>query len=92
MPDTTFSDRKDLDLAYPEFMAQKGIRTSETVFPWESLEVLSKRTHNAIKPYLKYNKVIVVCHGIVMGTFTNIEDMIPHCGIRIKTYDESFFK
>lgn len=92
MPDTTFSDRQDLDQAYPEFMAQKGIRQANTVFPWESLDVLSKRTHNAIKPYLKYKKVIVVCHGIVMGTFTSIEDMIPHCGIRVLTIDESFFK
>jgi broad specificity phosphatase PhoE len=92
MPDTTFGNRKDLDLAYPEFMAQRGIRTDQTEFPWESFEVLSKRTHNAIKPYLKYKKVIVVCHGIVMGTFTNIDDMIPHCGIRIREIDESFFK
>lgn len=92
MPDTTFSDRKDLDEAYPEFMALKGIRSEETRFPWESYETLSKRTKNAIQPYLKYNKVIVVCHGIVMGTFTHIEDMIPHCGIRVLTVDESFFK
>ncbi|MCU0104796.1 phosphoglycerate mutase family protein [Acholeplasma vituli] len=92
MPDVTFSDRNDLDEAYPEFMQNKGIRNPNTKFPWESYETLSKRTHNAIKPYLKYKKVIVVCHGIVMGTFTNIEDMIPHCGIRVVNIDESFFK
>lgn len=92
MPDTSFSDRKDLDEAYPEFMAQQGVRQADTQFPWESFETLSKRTHQAIKPYLKYKKVIVVCHGIVMGTFTHINDMIPHCGIRVLDIDESFFR
>lgn len=92
MPDITFSDRSDLDEAYPEFMKYKGIRSLETKFPWETYEALSKRTHQAIKPYLNHKKVIVVCHGIVMGTFTHIEDMIPHCGIRVIHVDESFFE
>lgn len=91
MPDVTFSDRQDLDLAYPEFMASKGIRQKNNKFKWETMEMVQERTRLAIKPYLNHDKVIVVCHGIVMSSFTDINDMIEHCGIRQMDLDESFF-
>ncbi|MDY0209869.1 MAG: histidine phosphatase family protein [Acholeplasma sp.] len=92
MPDTTFSDRNDLDKAYPEFMREKGKRHANTVFHFESMDEVVRRTRKALKPYLIYDKVIVVCHGIVISSFTHIEDMIEHCGIREMDLDESFFK
>lgn len=91
MPDITFSDRNDLDLAYPEFMASEGKRRKDNQFKWETMEMVQKRTRMAIKPYLEYDKVIVVCHGIVMSSFTDIHDMIEHCGIREMDLDETFF-
>lgn len=92
MPDVTFSDRDDVSLAYPEFIGNNGIRNDETKYNWESMEEVQKRSRIALKPYLKYDKVIVVCHGIVMSSFTHINDMIEHCGIRELDLDESFFK
>lgn len=92
MPDKTFSDRNDLDMAYPEFIKLNGVRTPQSNFHYETLEEVHTRAKNALKPYLKHKKVIVVCHGIVMTSFTNINDLIPHCGIREITVDESFFR
>jgi broad specificity phosphatase PhoE len=92
MPDVTFSNRNDLEFAYPEFMASKGVRTEDNQFTWETMADVQKRSRHAIKPYLNHEKVIVVCHGIVMSSFTHIDDMIEHCGIRELDLDESFFR
>ena len=92
LPDTTFSARDDLEFAYPEFIQSRGIRTPNSRFHWEAMDVIQKRSRDVIKQYLNHEKVIVVCHGIVMTSFTHIDDVIEHCGIREFDLDESFFQ
>jgi broad specificity phosphatase PhoE len=82
MPDTSFKFELDASKAYDEYLTSKGIRTKDTIYLWESYDVLTNRVKNVIHKYLKYNKVIVVCHGIVMSTLTKFDDVIEHCGKR----------
>lgn len=93
MPDKTFRSKLDVSKAYDEYMGFEGKQTKKKTIDWETYDELKKRTHEALKPYIgKYNKVIVVCHGMVMSTFTNIFDLIEHCGIREIEIDETFFE
>jgi len=92
LPDSTFSARDDLEFAYPEFIQARGMRTPNSQFHWEALDVVNSRSKKAIKSYLNHEKVLVVCHGIVMTSFTHIDDVIEHCGIREITVDETFFE
>lgn len=87
MPDVSFSRKEDLGLAYPDFMKFKGHLNAKSVFKYETYEDLSLRVSAAIKKYKHYDKIIVVCHGIVMSTFTHIDDRIEHCGIREVIYE-----
>jgi len=82
MPDTTFKFDFDIEKGYEEFMKSKGIRKPNTIYPWESFESLHKRVTKAIEPYLHYDKIIVVFHGIAMSTLTRFDDIIEHCGVR----------
>jgi broad specificity phosphatase PhoE len=82
MPDTSFKFVLDASKAYDEYLTSKGIRNKDTIFLWESYDVLKNRVFNVIEKYKKYKKVIVVCHGIVMSTLTKFDDVIEHCGKR----------
>ena len=40
---------------------------------WEEKESIKKRVRNVLKKYLNYSKVIIVTHGMVINTLTNVE-------------------
>jgi broad specificity phosphatase PhoE len=82
MPDTTFKFELDAGNAFDEYLSHKGIRNSKTLYHWESYDFLRKRVLKALEPYKHYQKIIVVCHGIVMSTLTRFDDVIEHCGVR----------
>ena len=82
MPDTTFEFILDAGNAFEEYLTQKGVRNDQTVYHWESYIDLKKRVFNALEKYRKYEKVIIVCHGIVISTLTRFDDVIEHCGVR----------
>jgi broad specificity phosphatase PhoE len=82
MPDTAFKFDFDMSKSYDEYMSAKGIREPHHNYRWESYDVLSKRVYEAIKKYQDHEKIIVVCHGIVMSTLTRFDDIIEHCGVR----------
>jgi broad specificity phosphatase PhoE len=84
MPDTAFKFDFDMIKSYEEYMNAKGVRSSEHLYRWESYQDLSKRVYEAIKKYKHHEKIIVVCHGIVMSTLTRFDDIIEHCGVREK--------
>ena len=74
----------DGEEAYQEFLRQKGKLTKGSKYRYETYTSVKKRVTNAIKKYKKeHNKIIVVCHGIVMSSQTFITDIIEHCGVRI---------
>lgn len=74
----------DGEAAYKEFIRLKGKLSKTSKFRYETYEAVKKRVTNAIKKYREtHDKIIVVCHGIVMSSQTFIEDLIEHCGVRV---------
>lgn len=82
MPDTTFKFELDANRSFEEYLEAKGVRNGHHQYHWESYEALQKRVVNVLQKYKKYQKVIVVCHGIVISTLTKFDDVIEHCGVR----------
>lgn len=82
MPDIDFTNSPKVGEAYDDYIKHRGIETPDKIINWETYDALKKRTHQALKPYLDYQKVIVVCHGIVITTFTHFDDVIENCGTR----------
>ncbi len=72
----------DAQLSFEEYLANRGVHKVTDKYRWESYEDLKKRVELALIKYKNYKKIIVVCHGIVMSTMTNFDDVIEHCGIR----------
>ena len=68
--------------ASSEYFSFGGIRPKDSKFRYEEYETIKKRVRKVLEKYKKYNKVIFVCHGIVMHSQTDFEDKIEHCGVR----------
>ena len=92
MPDLDFSGSSEIAFAYQDYMKHQGKNTPTKIINWESYQTIKKRTHKALIPYLNHEKIIVVCHGIVMTTFTSFDDEIEHCGIREVAVDYNLLK
>lgn len=82
MPDLTFTFDYDGELAYQHYIKHKGIRDSDIPYRWETYSMVQKRVKNAILKHQHHEKIVVVCHGIVMSSLTYFEDLIEYCGIR----------
>jgi broad specificity phosphatase PhoE len=72
----------DGNLAFEEYLKNKGVHHVMDKYRWESYEDLKKRVELALLKYKDYKKVVVVCHGIVISAITRFDDVIEHCGIR----------
>lgn len=83
MPDTTFNLDFDIPKSFEEYVKYKGIAMSDRKYPWETYEDLQKRVKNVLFQYRDYQKIIVVCHGVVMSAMTRFDDIIEHCGVRV---------
>lgn len=82
--DELYQFNYDGETAYQEFLRLKGKRSSTSKYRYETYNSVKKRVTKAIKKYCSaHEKIIVVCHGIVMSSQTFIEDLIEHCGVRI---------
>jgi len=83
MPDTTHKFLiDDYQKLFQEYLDKRGVRDENTKYPWESYKALRTRVLNVLKRYQKYDKVIVVCHGLVIHSQTNFDDQVEHAGIR----------
>lgn len=82
MPDKTFTFNFDVPKSFEEYVSHRGICLPNCEFPWETYEELQLRVQHAVSKYKDYEKIIVVCHGIVMSAFTRFDDIIEHCGVR----------
>lgn len=69
--------------SYNAYINSRGIIEETEVFRFEEAETIRNRALEAIKKYEHLDKVIVVCHGILMSTLTYFDDLIEHCGIRV---------
>jgi broad specificity phosphatase PhoE len=82
MPDTKHLFDYDMEACFNEYLEAKGKKEAHHVYRWEAYEHLKNRVLAVLDGYKQYDKVIVVCHGIVMSTVTHFDDVIEHCGVR----------
>ncbi len=82
MPDIKHIFNYNGEVAFQHYLKSRGVRTSDEPFRWETYLNLQKRVKDAILKHKDKDKIIVVCHGIVMSTMTHFDDLIEHCGIR----------
>ncbi len=70
-PDLTFRRKYvDFKLIDEEMEERKGIWDKTCKYKWETPDELGERAFNVIRKYLgKYNKIIVVAHGLVFNQF-----------------------
>lgn len=85
--DTTFKFEGEVSESYNRYIKSKGIKSKDEKYNFEEYEVIKERVFNSLKPYQHHKKIIVVSHGIVMSAFTDFEDLIEHCGIRVVNID-----
>lgn len=60
-----------------EFVKFRGVYPIETSKQWETLEDMRKRMRRVADKYAKYEKVILVGHGMALRTLAYIEEMKP---------------
>jgi broad specificity phosphatase PhoE len=96
MPDLTFQYRvfeECLELTY-DFNNNKGVYPNGESRRWESLDSLRSRVKKVADKYAHYNKVIIVCHGMVIRTLTYAEEIAPgeiiECHYEIGKVDEPY--
>lgn len=82
MPSVDFKDHYK-EGTFEEFIANKGEDIENKIINWETNEQMRTRALKALLPYKeKYDKIIVVCHGIIINALTKFGDIIEHCGIK----------
>jgi broad specificity phosphatase PhoE len=82
MPDTSFKFDFDVKDIYEAYFNAHGMQSPDQKYRFESYDHVKKRVHAVLDKYKTYNKVIVVCHGIVISAVTHFDDIIEHCGKR----------
>jgi broad specificity phosphatase PhoE len=82
MPDTTFQFSDDVKDIYEAYFNAHGMQADDQKYKFESYKSVQKRVFAVLDKYKNYNKVIVVCHGIVISAVTHFDDIIEHCGKR----------
>lgn len=82
MPDKTFKFDFEITKSFEEYVSSRGIPLSDRKYPWESYSELQERVKKVVSKYTDHDKIIVVCHGVVMSAFTRFDDIIEHCGVR----------
>ncbi|MDD6468200.1 MAG: phosphoglycerate mutase family protein [Erysipelotrichaceae bacterium] len=71
-----------------DFIRYEGEMDPTGKYNYETLQELFDRAYPALLPYLKYDKIIVVAHGVLMRAFEYRCD-IPYCGIITFDFDET---
>ena len=82
MPDLSFqySSKEEASKAEMLFLEYNGVCPDDSEIRFENLEDVYNRAKNVLLRYIKYKKIIVVTHEIVMRRFVGTPD-IPYCGI-----------
>lgn len=60
-----------------EFVRYKGEYPSREQMKWETLAAMRKRMRSVADKYARYDKVILVSHGMALRTLAYIEEMEP---------------
>ena len=72
VPDLTFAwgGFKDVQRIQQDFDAKDGVRTEGGAENWESFAMMRQRMNCTLLRYATYQRVLVVCHGMVMRALT----------------------
>jgi broad specificity phosphatase PhoE len=89
IPDLTFqySSTENFKEIGKELKKYNGEWNAECKFQWESLSSIGERAFRVIRKYMNYDKVIVVCHGMVIRRFVRKRE-IENCEIFELDFDE----
>lgn len=79
MPDITFHYKEFSECIQltEGFNKHRGVYPDGETQKWECLQHLRERVRKVADKYADYNKVIIVCHGMVMRTLTYVEEIKP---------------
>ena len=72
-----------------EFIFHNGKRAFGCHYEWENAKEVGTRAYSCLKKYLKYDKIIVVTHAILIRQFGYDKSDIPYCGICQIDFDEN---
>lgn len=72
-----------------EFLSFEGFWPSDKFCCWEPIDALSRRVISTLHRYRNYEKIIVVCHAVVIFHLTGL-NTIPHCCVHEIEFDDSF--
>ena len=91
IPDTTFQyqDSDQVHLASQERIRFRGKRTDDCKYAWEEPEHVAERAYRCLRKYLRYDKLIVVTHFVVMSQFVFNENL-GFCGVLEVDFDEDY--
>ena len=89
-PDLTFRRRRvNFKRIDDEMEKRKGKWDPFCFYKWETPDQLGERAFNVIRKYLgKYNKIIVVAHGLVFNQFI-FNPVMKNCEIEEYEFDEN---
>ena len=90
IPDNPYRFVYDADYAEPcdDLVKYHGERNENSKYNYETLSEVFDRAYQSLLPYVHYDKIIVVCHAVLMRTFSYQLD-IPYCGIIEFDFDEN---
>lgn len=76
IPDQTFHyDREQLQRLIKEYEEYDGVYPHGKTCLWESKETMRMRVASVLNKYLSYSYVIVVCHGMVIRSQVDVQDI-----------------
>ena len=81
--DTKFIFNYDVHQSWLAFKKNRGVIVKGCRYRYETYDNLKARVTHAISKHKNHDKVIVVCHGVVITTLTHFDDEIEHCGVRV---------
>ena len=90
LPDLNFSNKFEEEKEMSaDFLANEGKWPYGETRRWEPIDRLSHRVTSALKRYTHYDKIVVVCHAIVIYHLSGI-DTIPHCLVAEIDFTDDF--
>lgn len=91
IPDLTFSNQtmEESYKATRELTKYKGEHPQDMHCNWEPISAVANRAISCLKKYLDYEKIIVVCHGVVIRQF-QFKYNIDYCEVTEVDFDENF--
>ena len=91
LPDNPYLFACGEDFALPniDFVKYKGEKHPLYTYNYETIQEVFDRAYQSLLPYVHFDKIIVVCHGVLMKAFKYSDKTVDYCGIITFDFDES---